>query len=174
MWIKFPAQFYNFALTVALFNLLGAMPVGAQVVEQSEGECSIGVRVLGAAEESNPAVAAMPEEQQLKEDLGDQLRQLPFSHYRNLDFAEKKIKFDHLGRFVLHGAEPQEQFFVSVVPHDLSKGRVHMTVDWNANTRGQLVSSRMRLVNGKHLVLGTDGSGNSSTILCIKAQCTEP
>ena len=156
------------ALVLLYFSFL--LPEIRAEENEDEGECSVGVRIIGAKEQSDSTLVNAPKEQDQFEDVREQLKQLPFAHYRTLDYSEKNIKFFHLARFVLQGAE-QGKHIVSIMPHDLTNGKVQITVDWSSGGVFHLVSTRMRMFNGKHLILGSDGSSNLSTILCIKALC---
>jgi hypothetical protein len=173
----------RFVLFFAILLYAGHLSAQELGSKEKEQNCLIGVRVIEAMKKDDSAKGAETAEKALLGDVGSQLAGLPLTNYRTVDYVEKKLKFKQHGKFVLQGVrsrrevrplpgvEEHEHHMIAVLPHSMSKGWVHLTVDWEASDGTHLVNASMRVPNGKNLILGNDGEGETSTIICIKAQC---
>ena len=152
------------------FAVLAALPRGA-AAQINSSICTVGVRVINAISDAANPSAETEQESQLFRDLGDQLRKLPFSQYRTVDYVEKQLRFNQRGKFVLQGAAADEHYMVAVLPQGAAADRVSLNVDWEDGSGAKLVSTRMKVPSGKHVVLGSEGNNGSSTIVSIHAIC---
>lgn len=106
----------------------------------------------------------------LLKDLSKQLEALPFSSYRVIDVKEQPIRFGETGTFELAGAA-QETHTISIAPQGRIHRKIQMMVDWHGPQGESLLSSKLRVENGKNVVLGTDSSRDASTMICIHLNC---
>ena len=105
------------------------------------------------------------------DDVQRQLDPLPFAEFKIIDSIERPIKLNTKEVFNLKG-EGNSVNIVSVTPHSLNKSRVQLTVDWREEgAEEEFVSTQMAVLNGESLVLGTDSSESTSTILCVRINC---
>lgn len=105
------------------------------------------------------------------DDVQRQLDPLPFAEFKIIDSIERPIKLNTKEVFNLKG-EGDSVNIVSVTPHSLNKSRVQLTVDWREQgSEEEFVSTQMAVLNGESLVLGTDSSESTSTILCVRINC---
>lgn len=137
--------------------------------------CVVMLRMLQGSNGVEPA--GQPAERSAKQlvpallpDMESQLGPLPFSHFEVLDSAEQEIPLDEQGVFVVADGDKQLHR-IAVTPHEHQEDWVKMTVHWDDPNGKSVVSTQLRVINAKCLVLGTDKSGDRSTILSVKVTC---
>lgn len=131
--------------------------------------CDVLVRVLQGTDEGG-GLAALPNT--VAGDVRAQLEPLPFTSYSVLDSRHQLMPLGHEARFSLSGHEGQRHQ-LRVVPHDFAENKVGVTVTWHGPANEELLSTKLRVANGKCVVLGTDGK-NAATILAVKLECSLP
>lgn len=133
--------------------------------------CDIGVRVICGSERSALRQSGKgPKLHSLLYDVSQQLEPLPFAKYSPLAHDRQRLAFEEQGTFRLL-THKKELHKLTVVPHRIEGEKVHLTVDWQGPGDEKLLSTKLRVVNGQNMVVGTDSDSDSSTILCIKVNC---
>ena len=143
--------------------------VAAQV---QDTRCVVDVRSLKG---SGPSDANYSKELHVGEfiaDLKDQLDPLPFSTFKTLSHERQQVPLLEKAIFRVQTARKDENtIFVEV--ECVSDSGARLQVDWNSDDGTSILSTQLRLQNGKNWVLGTDHEDKSSTIVSIKVHCTE-
>lgn len=103
-------------------------------------------------------------------DIQDQLEDLPFAHFEQIDLIEKKTDFEREVNFTPHCAMGNLHK-LDITPHQLSDEKVDVTISWNAPTGEMMMSSRMKFPNGQSVVLGTENPKQTCTIMVVKVAC---
>ena len=151
------------ALLLAVLLLL----MDADSVRADGSACNVLVRLLQGADGGN-GMNALPES--VIRDIGGQLDPLPYTSYAVLDSRSQELPLGHEGMFTLVGYNSQRHV-LRVVPHNYSYDKVGMTVTWNGPGDEEVLSTKLRVANGKCVVLGSDGK-NAATILTVKLECS--
>ena len=135
------------------------------------GTCRVGVRVLlGTKRAEEQASSKRLETGAFLKDLNEQLEPLPFEHYETLSSDERVIHVRERGEFHLEVAG-KEQHTIRVEPQSLFREGGYFMVEWVGNAGEKMLSSRLRLLNKKNWVFGTDNLDDTSTIMCIHVNC---
>ncbi len=139
---------------------------------QADTRCLVDVRSLIG---SNPADENFAKELKTGEfiaDLKEQLDSLPFAKFSTLSHEQQKVPLQEKAVFrVQNAAKKTNTVFVEV--ECVSDSGARLQVDWNSEDGASILSTQLRLMNGKNWVLGTDHEDKSSTIVSIKVECTE-
>jgi hypothetical protein len=153
---------YYLCIVGAVFSLVG--------VCVAQSDCMIGVRMIQGSEKDLAGVSNQLNVGNFLSDVKSQLQPLPFKRFDVLDSKQQKVGFGTPASFALNSSE-QAKHQITVVPHSVQNKRVQLTVNWT-NPRGEeLLATKLRVVNDKCVVLGTDSSGDTSTIASIRANC---
>lgn len=135
--------------------------------------CRVGVRLISARQTAiaSPGVVDAQMTSFLA-DVRDQLANLPFSSYKPIKYVEGNVPLNQRAAFVLPASE-SERHTVYVQPHELSSGKVKTTIEWEGPSGESLVSTRMRVVNGENVILGTDpqSGAKSCRIISVRIDC---
>ncbi len=139
------------------------------VAQSQDSECLIQVKLVGGSKDVPRGSFTSVNE--FLGDMEEQLRPLP---YKSFEILDSKLKQSSLGvpvSFVLKGNSLKEVHKIGVTLHEVKKRRVGLTVNW-VNPKGEeLLATRLKVVNNKNLVLGTDSAVSVPTILSIKVDC---
>ena len=171
MIVRFSKVMNTSSYQLCLWGLLFCLVAGpAFAQEANQPTCVTGIRVIRGLD-SGPEVRKM----KLRtgpnlRDVRGQLQTLPFKQFRILDRKEARVKVRERAEIQVMAANDM-QHVVSVQPHLVSNGKVHFTLDWQGENGEELLSTKLRVKNGKSVVLGTDNSHNMSTILCVTLDC---
>ena len=134
-------------------------------------QCTIFVRLIAAkrSADDSPEPAAVSSYLQ---DVSAQLAPLPLTDYQTLDSGTAEVPFGKEAFFRLRKNEGKPHT-IRVVPHQMTGGRVQLTVDWK-NPRGEnLVSTMLRVPNGENVMLGDEGSDSTCALVGVKVSCGE-
>lgn len=134
--------------------------------------CLVDVRSLRGTEPSDANYAKELKVGEFIADLKEQLDALPFSKFQTLSHEHQQVPL--LEKAVFHvqsAAKKDNTIFVEV--ECVSENGARLQVDWNSEDGASILSTQLRLQNGKNWVLGTDHEDKSSTIVSIKVECSE-
>lgn len=156
-------------------GLFGAGHIVAEEVKKETvflpKNCSIRVRAIKGEILNTDGVKRLVKSGPMLKDLTKHLETLPYEHYRVLDVKEKPVVFGEPGEFKLHG-DHDEIYSLTVHPQSVVNKRIQLLVQWNGPTGESLLSSKLRVENGKNVVVGTDSEDDASTMFCILLNCT--
>lgn len=139
-------------------------------VSKGSASCEVDVRSLKGTAPKEENVPKQLEAGEFLADLQDQLQTLPFSHYEALSHERQKVPLHERGVFQVLGAGA-EQNSVAVEVECITNDGARVKIEWNGAEGASVVSSQLRLVNGKNWVVGTDHDDSASTIVSIKVEC---
>ena len=105
-------------------------------------------------------------------DMKSQLETLPYKQYNVLDSKSMKIGLGGKETFQMQDSQKQNHNVI-INPLEIKGGRVKLMVDWTDAQGENLLSTQLRVVNGENVVLGTETSGDESTIMSINLDCLE-
>ncbi|MCC6221262.1 MAG: hypothetical protein IT291_08500 [Deltaproteobacteria bacterium] len=143
--------------------IFGLVEVFADSVVVPRG-CLVTVRSLKASNGENRGHESIS-------DLQEQLGALPFSSYEVIDSKQASLELSSRGRFDIAGLESSTHK-VMVLPHFVADDQVQVTVDWQGPQGERLLSTKLKVVNNKSVVLGSDGNDDGSMILCVRVNCS--
>ncbi len=161
------SKFWAKALCVIVLSPICFALCFSEGAQAESSACNVLVRLLQGGTAGN-GMNALPDA--LVKDVGSQLDPLPYTSYAVLDSRSQSLPLGHEGMFSLVGYDNQRHV-LRVVPHNYSYDKVGITVMWNGPNNEELLSTKMRVANGKCVVLGTD-SRNAATILTVKLECS--
>lgn len=155
--------------TLLSLAFLAAIQAVAFAQGASSSGCKIFVRLISSHKAKEPNADARKISANL-EDVEAQLANLPFDDYRTLDASTAVVPFSDEGVFSLAHAS-RGTHTVKVRPHEVSGGRVHMTVDWVDPKGETLVSTMLRVMDGHNVMLGAEGAKKSCALVGVRANC---
>jgi hypothetical protein len=146
----------------------------AHTSSKSLGEtCLVGLRIVEARGRANN----LSPNREIVSDLSDvrtQLAPLPFLHFQTLARAQREIKVGVSGTFSANGAA-NERLQLTVIPEEIlpKEKKVRYLVNWQGERGEELLSTDLKVQNGKSIVLVADSasSANDSTVLCLNVTC---
>jgi len=138
--------------------------------KKGDRDCVASVRVIEGTQRSQQMRKMKLTTGPMLTDVKHQLQPLPYRNFRVLDRQEKSVRLGHLVKFRMRGLNNQ-QHLVSVKPHEIAGKKIHCTVGWKDAAGKELLSTKLRVLNGKTVVLGTENSGDRSTIIGVKLDC---
>ncbi len=133
-------------------------------------DCDVSVRVVKGAVNDSEFKGKEMRVGKFISDMKNQLETLPYKEYTVLDSQKKLVAFGGKGAFTLADAS-KKIHSLSVSPLKKAEKRVTVMVDWKDPVGDTLVSTQLKVLNGENVVLGTDTSGDESTIMCITVDC---
>ncbi len=132
--------------------------------------CEVFVRLIKAIKSSpNSPVSAKKINAKLA-DVREQLAPLPFEDYETVDARTARVALSEKATFHLRHAS-QGVHTVRVEPHEVSGGRVHLTVDWEDAQGESLVSTMVRVVDGQNVMLGAEGKTDACSLVGVRVSC---
>ena len=132
--------------------------------------CSIRVRAIKGEKLNTDGIKRSVKSGPMLQDLTKHLETLPYDHYRVLDVNEQQVVFGEKGEFKLRG-ERDEVYSLRVHPQTVVNKRIQLLVEWKGPNGESLLSSKLRVENGKNVVVGTDSEDDASTMFCIFVNC---
>lgn len=123
-----------------------------------------------ASAKTEPPPARFLEVESSLSDLRPQLEALPFSRYEHITTVRQTIPLEETGLFSLKPAPGEEQLLF-VAPQTVTGDGVSLMVDWKDVGGEELLSTKLKILNGQGVVLGTDLSPDSSAIVGVRAKC---
>ncbi len=151
------------------FGLLFAAPVAA---ENESTPCLIDVRSLIGTDPAEENTRKKLEAGKFVADLHDQLEALPFQHFETLGHEQQRVALHDKATFHLKSADGSRNSVLVKVDCITEVGAT-LKIDWSNEAGGSIVSTQVRLPDGKNWVLGTDHEDRSATIVSIKVECHE-
>ncbi len=162
--------------SIPFARLLLLLVLGLGIVENAasaEGvatsSCKIFVRLISSHKAKSPGTEARKVSASLA-DVEAQLAPLPFDNYETIDASTSEVAFSEQGVFRLSQAS-KGIHTVKVRPHEVSGGRVQLTVDWEDPQGETLVSTMLRVMDGQNVMLGAEGTKKSCALVGVRAQC---
>ncbi|MCB0324599.1 MAG: hypothetical protein KDD69_13545 [Bdellovibrionales bacterium] len=152
------------------------------VVPQAAGSpavCDIQVRLIRASRDKSSGNGAesagiggrqMPKMHALLADVSAQLEPLDFDEYVTIDQASRQVRFLHTETFGMTDTSGLRHV-ISVSPHEMSREKVHLLLDWTDPDGVRLVSTKMRVPNGQNVMLGSEGTRRACTLVGVKVAC---
>ncbi len=166
-------RFLPISFLVVVFLSLSPQMISAEEVRKEGGhlhDCLVGVRVIRGSEKDEELGKRKLTTGKFLLDVKNQLQPLPFQRYQVLQAHEQRVSLMKEAGFELVGAEG-EKSSIRVTPQTIVHKRVRVFVDWKDESGEEILSTTLRMVNGRSMVLGTDSSQNRSTIICVKVNC---
>lgn len=170
---------FGLSSLVGLASLLGllleippATLATALAEEMSFANCHVGLRVIKGSQNSKEfSFRSLAVGKQLA-DIKSQLEPLPYGQYEVLDSETQLVRFGEEAQFSIRDANSLIHF-LEVTPLGWSRKRIEVRVEWKGPRGKQLLSSKLRVADGKNVMLGTDSSSDESTIMSVKVSCDE-
>ncbi len=131
--------------------------------------CEVGVRVIKGSEKEGKSTDLNSLGKSLVS-MEPQLKKLPYKKYDEMTSRRQQVALGKESRFSVSDAMGKPQT-VKVQPVSVSEKRVEVLVNWLGADSSKLLSTKVRVLNGESVMLGTDSSGKHSTILSIKVSC---
>ncbi len=158
---------------VAVFDLV-TPPCFAAENEEVEKEaqkvsCAVTVKAISGSARVASASGKALEAGKFLSDVKHQLEPLPFQRYRIVDSTERSVELGSRSEFNVFDDGARHTLFIK--PCEVVGRRVQVRVDWTGPEGNTLLSTKLGVVNGKNVVVGTDTSGDTSTIMSIKIDC---
>ena len=155
------------AFPAAVLFVAGAASAADEVVG---GRCLLDVRSLKGTSPSEENTTKELEAGDFVADLHDQLEALPYKHFETLGHERQQVPLHEKGAFRVPSANgSQNAVFVEV--ECITEVGASLKIDWNNEAGQSLVSTQVRLLDGKNWVLGTDHEDSSATIVSVKVDC---
>lgn len=142
----------------------------------AEELCKIKVRAIEGSEKAKSSSNTVSKEVKsfapapALNDVTPQLETLPFKKYQVLQQGEQAVKFNQQAVFKVSSPSNETQT-VQVVPEMIEGSKVHITVDWMGPQGEKVLSTKVKVQNGRNVVLGADEKESNSTIICIGVNC---
>lgn len=134
--------------------------------------CAVRVRAIKGDTHNPEGIKRPVTSGPMLKDLTKHLQALPYDHYRVLDVKEQPVPFGTVGEFKLAG-EKNQTYELKIHPQSMVHRRIQLLVQWIGPHGESLLSSKLRVENGKNVVVGTDEEGgDTSTMFCIFLNCT--
>lgn len=148
--------------------LVGATlaPVEIASAQKSKKDCRVVVCSLHGYEDPNKG-SRIP--LKLMNEIRSQLSSLPFKSYVLEDRKEVSVGYGQRATIPMNSGHG-EIFKVNVTPSRSAQGRVELMLEWRDGSGADLLSTKMRVVNGKTVLLGS-GAGAESSIIGVKLHC---
>jgi len=130
--------------------------------------CEVGVRVIKGSEKEAKEIDLGS----MKSLVGmkDQLENLPYKKYDVMTTRSQQVPLGVEGKFRVPDAMGKSHL-VKVQPVSIKDKMVEVLVNWHGSDASKLLSTKLRVLNGKKMMLGTDSSREHSTILSIQVSC---
>ena len=103
-------------------------------------------------------------------DVGSQLQALPFKQFRLIGSKERSVPLGEEAVFNVVAAN-EESHSIHIVPEEVKHGKVGLSLNWFGPTGENMLDTKVAITNGQNMVFGADGSGEASSILCLKVSC---
>lgn len=103
-------------------------------------------------------------------DVGSQLQALPFKQFRLIGSKERSVSLGEEAVFNVVAAN-EESHSIHIVPAEVRHGKVGLSLNWFGPTGENMLDTKVAIKNGQNMVFGADGSGEASSILCLKVSC---
>lgn len=147
--------------------------VGGVRAERShdfKNSCTVSLRVVEGDQRVDESTLQPIKAGEALVDLGDQLQALPFRNFRLLGSKERLIPIGDETVFNVVAAD-NESHSIHIVPSEIKNGKVGVSINWFGPTGENMLDTKVLIPNGENMVLGADGAGDSSSILCLKVRC---
>ena len=131
--------------------------------------CEVGVKVIKGSKQKSKATNFGSLGKSLVSMKG-QLENLPYKEYGVMTTRSQSVKFGAEGNFSVRDAMDKPHV-VKIKPLTVKDKRVEVLVDWHGSDSSKLLSTKLKVLNGESVMLGTDSSGEHSTILSIQVSC---
>ena len=131
----------------------------------ADGSCTIAVRSIAGAKEGDAQGAS-----ELIPELEQQLGTLPFKRYRIVESVKSKLIGKEELLLSLAGCTGAKHK-LKIRPERRTNHGVIFTFDWNNPQGMSLLSTRLNLVNGRTVFVGTEETQQESTVLAIRLNC---
>ncbi len=132
--------------------------------------CDVSVRVIKGAVNDSEFSGKKMEVGSFIADMKHQLETLPYKEYSVIDSQNKTVAFGKESSFSLTDANKQVHN-LKIEPISLEKKRVVVKVNWTDPAGDTMLATQLKVINGENLVLGTETSGDESTIVCVTLLC---
>jgi len=131
--------------------------------------CEVGVKVIKGSKHKSKTTNFGSLSKSLVTMKG-QLGNLPYKEYGVMTTRSQSVKFGAEGNFSVRDAMGKPHV-VKIKPLTVKDKRVEVLVDWHGSDSSKLLSTKLKVLNGENVMLGTDSSGEHSTILSIQVSC---
>lgn len=152
-------------------------PAGQDEYHEKEalqpGQCEVTVRVIKGSGRSAISAEQELETGEFISDVKHQLQPLPFQSYKVIDSAIRRFEIGTSEDISVFTSR-DTRHVLRILPQWAAGERVQVQVDWSGPQGENLLSTKVSVVRGKNVVVGTDEDENSSTIMCIKVDCKCP
>ena len=157
-----------FAVPAAMLLAAGSFAFAADEIPGKR--CLLDVRSLKGTAPAEENTTKELEAGEFVADLHDQLEALPYKHFETLGHEQQQVPVHEKGAFRVPSANgSQNSVFVEV--ECVTEVGASLKIDWNNESGQNLVSTQVRLLDGKNWVLGTDHEDSSATIVSVKVDC---
>lgn len=145
-------------------------PLQAANKARANPDCSIVVKTIKGLDRSEDRSDAENAIDSSFSDIKDQLKDLPFARFQQIDLIQKETDFETLLHFTPRCAMGNLHQ-VDITPHALCEDKVDVTINWVAPTGETMVDSRIKFPNGQSIILGTEHPKQTCTIMVVKVDC---
>lgn len=131
--------------------------------------CLVGVRVIRGTGPDKAMCNQPVKTGEFLSDVKSQLESLPYSNFRVMDKAEKKVPLGEFSNFPLSDGDGKH--LLKVKPLWSSGDRVDLQLEWETESGESLLSTRVGVHKGMSVVVGAESSESLGTILGLKVDC---
>ncbi len=132
--------------------------------------CSVSLRVVEGENRVDESSLQQIKAGEALVDVGEQLQVLPFKSFRLLGSKERSIPLGEKTVFNVVAAN-NESHSIHIVPSEIRNGKVGVSIDWYGPGGENMLDTKVMIPNGENMVFGADGTGDASSILCLKIRC---
>lgn len=132
--------------------------------------CAVSLRVLEGDQRVEESTMQKIRTGEALVDVGEQLQALPFKSFRLLGSTERSVTLGDEAVFNVVAAN-QESHSIHIVPSELKNGKVGVSLNWYGPEGENLLDTKLMFTNGENILLGSEGAGDASSILCLKIRC---
>jgi L-fucose isomerase, second N-terminal domain len=135
--------------------------------------CRVSVRMIKGSRKAEGFAGKEMKTKQYLHDVKPHLKSLPYGKYKVVDSGKQIVQMRESGHFVLTGYQEQKHS-VDIMPISRMKPNlVQVMVDWTGPKQEQLLSTKVKLTNGKSMVVGTENTKDVSTLICVTVDCSK-
>jgi hypothetical protein len=133
--------------------------------------CLVSVRIIKASRKAESFAGKEMKTKKYLRDVKPHLNSLPYGEYKVIDSGKQTVNMSQSGHFVLTGYRKQKHL-VDIMPIARMKPElVQIMVDWTGPKQEQFLSTKVKLTNGKSMVVGTENTEDVSTLICVTVDC---
>ncbi len=159
-----------FRVCFAFIVLLMLSLTQAFADSKGEDDCLVEMHLLEAYTGNRPGSGVDAASMPFFSDIREQLTSLPFDRYESIDSVSRRVRMHRENSFLL-GRSGTENFVMKLRLHQTMGDKVHLTIKWDSASGGPLLATRMKVGQGKNVLLGADRNSDKSSLVSIKCTC---